>query len=415
MESPAPSDASSDYARRVQTELDAALTHLRTRFANRAFADADQGVGLLLDGFRAATRGGKRLRSRLVEAGWEAAGAAAWAAPSQTPAPEPGPTVRLSPAAILASRLAEAEAHRHAPRGSGPTDRLAVLGAAVELFQASALVHDDIIDRAEVRRGQPAAHVRYAATHRQQGWAGEPVHTGAGLALLLGDTLLVEANAAVLRATAPGPETPRPNEAGIGATVARLWAEMCREVMAGQFLDTLAPHLPLATPDRALPQAMAILRAKSARYSVTYPLALGLAAGGAKDPISHPLVTDYAEPLGEAFQLRDDTLGWAGDPARTGKPAADLEEAKRTPLVALARAGLADGERAEFDALFTGEATAASVARLSQLIEASGAPARVEAMIRDRRDGALAAAERGGYANAAGLVRVAHELTDRQS
>ena len=63
-------------------------------------------------------------------------------------------------------------------------------GAALELYQASALMHDDVIDDASLRRGQPATHRRLQALHRDRAWLGDARAFGAAAAILLGDLLL---------------------------------------------------------------------------------------------------------------------------------------------------------------------------------------------------------------------------------
>src|SRR5690606_3333301 len=75
-------------------------------------------------------------------------------------------------------------------RPDGDRDAVIAVAAALELLHAAALVHDDIIDRSATRRGAPSAHERFAALHRDEGWAKDADRFGAAAGILLGDLLL---------------------------------------------------------------------------------------------------------------------------------------------------------------------------------------------------------------------------------
>ncbi len=235
--------------------------------------------------------------------------------------------------------------------GGGTTHRpsqeaLDTLAAALELFQASALVHDDLIDHAESRRGQPTSHVRFADVHRVHEWTGSPDEFGSAGALLVGDLLLSAADHALAQACDDiDPLTV--------ASVLDRFTLMHAEVALGQYLDVRAEHLQLDPDDAAsmsVDDSLEVVRRKSARYSVVHPLVLGmLAAGASADRVD--LVGRITEPWGIAFQLRDDDLGVFGDPVTTGKPAGDdLREGKRTVLLALTWTASTNNERADLAA-----------------------------------------------------------------
>src|SRR5205823_14139574 len=78
-------------------------------------------------------------------------------------------------------------------RGAGGADspELVATLAALEFVQASALIHDDVMDGSDTRRGVPAMHRRFAALHGRQGWHGNPDAFGQATAILLGDLALV--------------------------------------------------------------------------------------------------------------------------------------------------------------------------------------------------------------------------------
>ena len=251
--------------------------------------------------------------------------------------------------------------------GEDPDD---VTGAAVavELVHLSALVHDDVIDRSDLRRGRPSVHARAAADHPRAGTDAAHEH-GRAVAVLLGDALL----AAAMRPLMTSRVTPAALAAGHEAFV-RLQVE----VMAGQYLDVDAASRRSADPARAL----TIATLKSGRYSVARPLELGALLAGTPPDATTALLA-VGDALGVAFQLRDDLLGVFGDPGVTGKPAgADLVEGKRTLLVAETLARLDGTAHDAFDrALGSRDLDVAGVTALAGAIEASGARTAVEARI----------------------------------
>jgi geranylgeranyl diphosphate synthase, type I len=266
--------------------------------------------------------------------------------------------------------------------GGADADRIVAAVSALELVQASALVHDDLMDRSDIRRGGPAVHRRFAARHTEAAWRGGAAAFGDSVAVLLGDLILVWSDELL-------------HASGVGlADLARARAvfdEMRTEVTVGQYLDVLTQ----ATGDTSVERASKVARYKSAKYTVERPLLLGAALAGAPPELS-TAYSAFGLPLGEAFQLRDDVLGVFGDPAQTGKPAGDdLREGKRTYLVAAAFAALARRERAELDAGLGDQALDdAGVARLRTLIRDSGALAATEDHITVLLESALTALDK---------------------
>ncbi|MFI6258715.1 polyprenyl synthetase family protein [Micromonospora zamorensis] len=266
-------------------------------------------------------------------------------------------------------------------RGAGGVDgdQVVTALAALEFVQASALIHDDLMDRSDTRRGEPAVHRRFAARHRQSGWGGDPDGFGDAAALLLGDLCLVWSDELL-------------HSSGLDlqalARARPVFDEMRTEVTVGQYLDVLTQ----ATGDTSVERASKVARYKSAKYTVERPLLLGAALADATADV-RTAYSAYGLPLGEAFQLRDDVLGVFGDPALTGKPAGDdLREGKRTFLVAAAGEATDDaGRELLFSRLGDPELDEQGVARLRELITASGALARTEQRIVTLTDAALAA------------------------
>jgi geranylgeranyl diphosphate synthase, type I len=244
--------------------------------------------------------------------------------------------------------------------------------AALEFVHASALVHDDVMDGAHTRRGRPATHVGFASRHTAEGLHGDRHLFGTGAAILVGDLALVWSDE-LLRRSGISPAA---------LTRARaVWDTMRTEVTAGQYLDLLRAAGGLPGPDGAL----TVARYKSAGYTVQRPLQLGAAIAGAGFEVAEAY-TSIGLPLGEAFQLRDDVLGVFGDPAVTGKSADDdLREGKQTLLIALAEeVADAAGRRLLDDLLGNADARAEDFDALRELLEATGARARVEERITER-------------------------------
>jgi geranylgeranyl diphosphate synthase type I len=311
------------------------IDHILAEFVNRQRAVL-AGLGPDLDGFADAAlsfvAGGKRLRPQFCYAGWLVA-------------------------------------------GGDPDDQgIAVAAASLEWLQASALVHDDLMDDSDTRRGRASVHRAFEELHRSERRHGDAAGFGRSAAVLLGDLMLSWCE-----------ELFRANGLATSSRAAP-YLDLCKtEVVAGQFLDVVGQTRASLSVD----EAMRVVRYKSAKYTVERPLHIGAALADASEGLIAAL-TDIAIPLGEAFQLRDDVLGVFGDPAVTGKPAGDdLREGKRTVLVART-SELTDeaGRRLLLERLGTPD----GVAPVRELIVASGALAAVEtdiARLEARADEAL--------------------------
>jgi geranylgeranyl diphosphate synthase type I len=267
-------------------------------------------------------------------------------------------------------------------------------GAALELFQAAALFHDDVMDNSDTRRGRPAAHRAFAARHRDAAWSGSDVQYGSSAAILLGDLCLIGSQAEIRGALVGIPED-------VALRTRTLFDDMQTEVTVGQYLDVLAQAVPWGEDlDADEARARAVIRSKSARYSVEHPLALGAALAGAS-PDRLAAVPTYGLPIGEAFQLRDDLLGVFGDPSATGKPAGDdLREGKRTVLVSRALRTATPAQRdLLLGALGDPGLDLATVDTLRGLLVETGAVAAVERLIDELSEQAFAALDAADLAS----------------
>ena len=263
-----------------------------------------------------------------------------------------------------------------------PADEAALLTAcaSLELLHASALVHDDVMDASDTRRGHPSSHRAFETLHRSQGWPGDPRQYGAAAAILLGDLLLSWSDEMLRTCGLPADRV---------LDALGYFDQTRSEVVTGQFLDVSAQARGASDVD----VAMAVVRYKSAKYSVERPLHIGAALAGAPRALIGQL-SRFGLPLGEAFQLRDDLLGVFGDPEVTGKPAGDdLVEGKRTVLVALALDGLPPAEAKLLDSRLGTPLAPDEVALLRGLVEGSGAREQVEQVIAELTGRALAALE----------------------
>jgi geranylgeranyl diphosphate synthase type I len=339
-----------DFRSRVDGTLTAFVERQRT-----IFAAMGPDLVELADAATSFVGGGKRLRPQFCFAGWLVAGG---------DPDDPG----IVPAA-----------------------------ASLEWLQGSALVHDDLMDGSDTRRGRPSVHRAFEAAHRADDRQGDPAGFGLSAAVLLGDLMLSWCDEMFRQSALPT----------VPAALAYL--DLCKtEVVGGQFLDVVGQ----TRPSLSVEEAMRIVRFKSAKYTVERPLHMGAALAGAGPDLIDAL-SDVALPLGEAFQLRDDVLGVFGDPAVTGKPAGDdLREGKRTVLIARTHE-LADaaGRGLLADALGTTD----GIDALTALIRSSGALDAVETDIARLEAQADEASDRLGPEARAVLGPLALTATRRSS
>jgi geranylgeranyl diphosphate synthase type I len=247
-------------------------------------------------------------------------------------------------------------------------DEALPVALAAELLHTYLLIHDDIMDHAEVRRGQPSAHERFRQSHRALGFHGDAQDFGRSVAILLGDlahTWAVE--------LCTGADLPR--------EVARRFSVMSEEVIGGQYLELLVAQRRSAREEELL----RVLRLKSGRYTAERPIQLGALLARAPEPVLAAL-SRYGTAVGEAFQLQDDLLGMFGDLGTVGKPVGeDLREGKFTFLIFHALAAATPAQRQVLEAaLGNPDLPADEAARAQRLLEETGARAKVTEMVAER-------------------------------
>ena len=262
--------------------------------------------------------------------------------------------------------------------------------SSLELLQACALIHDDLMDGSDTRRGKPSIHRHFESIHVQDELEGFAPAYGLASAVLLGDLALVWSNQLL-------------NTSGISAQeLARVlptFDEMRVELMAGQFLDIHEQ----TQKNTDLGRSMKIARYKSGKYTIERPLHMGAVLSGQSSPELLLALSEYGLPLGEAFQFRDDLLGVFGDPSVTGKPAGDdLREGKRTALIAMTDARCTDAMREESRKYFgKNDLDEKGVAILQEMIESTGAKAELEKMIENLTHRAVQAIDNSAIADGA--------------
>ena len=252
--------------------------------------------------------------------------------------------------------------------------------SSLELLQACALIHDDLMDGSDTRRGKPSIHRHFESLHIQDELEGFAPQYGLSAAVLLGDLCLVWADQLL-------------NSSGLSQAqlkrVIPIYDEMRVELMAGQFLDIHEQ----TQKNTDLARSMKIARYKSGKYTIERPLHMGAALSENYSPEIMHALSEYGLPLGEAFQFRDDLLGVFGDPTVTGKPAGDdLREGKRTALIAMTDARCTDAMREESRRYFgKNDLDEKGVAILQEMIVSTGAKAELENLIEELTDRAISA------------------------
>lgn len=222
-------------------------------------------------------------------------------------------------------------------------ERALPLAAAVELFHNFTLVHDDIIDKDEFRRGVPTVHVKY----------------GVETAILAGDLLYAESFRSLVSASI-SPD--------LIVRAARVFSQAAKKVCEGQALDMEFENRWDVTPQEYLDMVYlktgALIEA-SAR--------MGAITAGATEA-EEGKAGLYGARIGVAFQIRDDILGLFGDPSKTGKPVYnDLRQGKKTLLVIYALSSLPGGEAEKVRRVLGKKASELEYKEAAELIRKSGA------------------------------------------
>ncbi len=259
----------------------------------------------------------------------------------------------------------------------GGTDAQAILRAsvAIELLQTGLIIHDDVIDRSVERRAGPTMHLLWQEYFREARYRaryqGEPEHFGMSMAVLMGD--IASALAYEILIGSDFPSEPK-------LQAIHTFSDVIYRVAFGELLDVDLSMRSLDTLTEE--EILKVYELKTAAYTTEGPLHIGAALGGAT---AHhlALLSEYAIPLGIAFQVQDDLLGIFGARDEIGKDeGADLLEAKRTPLLLKAWQESSARERELLEAVLADpEQVRRDLARVRTLILTTGAMRHAQELI----------------------------------
>ncbi|MFI0977728.1 polyprenyl synthetase family protein [Streptomyces sp. NPDC021093] len=343
---------------RVRAQVNTRLTRL---FNEKAADQNNPHLSVMANAIRDFVAGGKRIRPLFAAVGWQGTG------------------------------------------GTGDARQITRIAAGIELLHASLLVHDDVMDESATRRGKPTVHHALPPFYGAPTPGRKALRFGVNAAINTGDLAAVWADQLVSTAGLTHAQRSK---------VMPLWHSMREEVLTGQFLDLR--HT--GCPSRDLDVACAIVHLKTSLYTITRPLQIGASLNHA-EPGTLDACAAYGNPLGEAFQLRDDVLGVFGDTEETGKPVGDdLTDGKHTVLAALALRHTSPADRRELQRLLADPGLDHhGVTTARRIIESCGARDMVEARIADRHRQALRALETAPLSDPAkeALAQLAESCTNR--
>ena len=225
--------------------------------------------------------------------------------------------------------------------GTGPGKEALALASALELFQAGLLVHDDIMDKDDMRRGMPTMHKIFERTEAENNRdknnaSSKPIDyesLGEAMGICAGDIFYFIAWNTI---TNLGPQ--------LGSLFSRELVDVCLAQIKDVRLGTL-PKFP------TIREVLEVYACKTARYTITLPLCAGAILAGRND--ARPYLEKIGLNLGILFQLQDDYLGLFGDEAELGKPTgSDIREGKKTPFMILLAEALSGLEKKRFGEIF---------------------------------------------------------------
>lgn len=271
-------------------------------------------------------------------------------------------------------RLRPYLAHLGYRMGNGAVpDEVMNLGVGLELFHVFCLIHDDIIDKAAVRRGVPTieslAQTRLVSNNRR----GDLPHVARGHALLFGDLLFSWSLEVIQRSALHASQSQLVHD--------QMFA-MIDEVVVGQMIDV--DTMTRSEYNAALLERKIYL--KTASYSFVRPMLIGLALSGSFSPAFERAIRAFAEPLGVAFQIQDDLFDVVSSAEELGKPVlADVRDGQQTLLTAHVALHPDLGVRETLQKALSGDVDAS--VRLPEIFVSSGAvaaaQARVDALLHD--------------------------------
>ena len=191
------------------------------------------------------------------------------------------------------------------------------VGIVMELLQSFFLIHDDIIDKAPLRRGLETLHLTWAKKYNND------IHMGESMGILAGNYALVKAYK-IIQDLNGIPDS-------VKLDLTDLVHQVVEETLAGQIIDVEVGIKKLAeTTEKDIIDIMTL---KTAKYTIVAPLQFGAILAGESKKKQEELA-NFGVPLGLAFQISDDILGTFGKEEKTGKSInSDLKEGKKTLFI----------------------------------------------------------------------------------
>ena len=244
--------------------------------------------------------------------------------------------------------------------------------AAMELLQSSFLIHDDIMDRDEQRRGRPTLFAQYTTLGTDRRVA-DPGHFGQAMGICAGDVAFFFAFDVLSRLDVPGPRHRRILEVTNKAVITTCVAQMQDVYLGG---------LP-GTPEIRLDDVMAVYHHKTGRYTFSLPLQIGALISGASESVLER-IEKLGILLGTIFQIKDDELGLFGSEAEIGKPVgSDIHEGKKTIYYVYLLQAASDSQRRELAGLFGRGGDEKAVHRVRRMVEELGVRRRIAERVDD--------------------------------
>ena len=307
-----------DYAERAQGFLDEFFEQKIREI--RYIGEGTRGSALavdMLEKYKAFSTGGKKLRGALIQLGFELAG--------------------------------------------GEKQDVLQASVSIELIHSFLLMHDDIQDLDDLRRGNPTIHKQYEQDHKKKSLKRDTEHFGLAMGINLGDLGAYLGMEVILRS-----DLPEVNKVAAAIHLSRL----LQRVSYGQGLDITLERM----EDVDERDVMQVHLNKTGIYTIEGPLKIGGLLGGMNIE-STQKIEGYGEPIGIAFQLRDDELGLYSDEGELGKPVGgDVREGKNT-LLRVKAMEFSNKKEREFlkKAYGNPKLTKAQLKKVRQITESTGA------------------------------------------
>lgn len=223
--------------------------------------------------------------------------------------------------------------------------------AAFEVFQTAILAHDDVIDLGDLRRGKPTLYKALGGNHY-----------GISQTICLGDIGFFLANKLIADSNFPDDKK---NQAF------SVFSQMAINTALGEMFDIELPH---QQTEELEGDVLTIQKLKSADYTVTFPLLVGITLAGDEGRLTKE-IKEVGKNLGTAYQIQDDILGIFGDEKSLGKSVtSDAEEGKSTLLLAYVLEHGSFGQRETLELLYgKGKVEERDLEEIRRVFKESGA------------------------------------------